>query len=121
MKTQTVIMNASTVKEAKERAHNQYRDRAIYIRPYKYASKGNNFYEFVVFNTTTQAYKALHATNFTENQTVKSLKTGDVLQVKKIKDTLLICIDPNEPMKSYPMGMMQPTYILSKKNAVIID
>jgi hypothetical protein len=114
-------MNAATVKEAKERAYNQYRDRAIYVRPYKYASRGNNFYEFVVFATVSQAYKALHATNFTENQTVKSLKTGDVLQVKKIKDTLLICIDPNEPKRNYPMGFFQPTYILSKKNAIIID
>lgn len=76
MKTQTVIINASTVKEAKKHAYNQYRDRVIYVRPYRYASRGNNFYEFVVFATVTQAYKALHATNFTENQTVKSLKTG---------------------------------------------
>lgn len=59
-------------------------------------------------------------TNFTENQMVKSAKTGDVLQVKKIKDTLLICIDPTEKKEWYPMGLMQPSYILSKENAIII-
>lgn len=61
-----------------------------------------------------------HKTYFTENQKVKSEMTGDVLVVKKIKSTLLICINPKEKKQYYPMGLMQPTYILSKKNAIII-
>lgn len=58
---------------------------------------------------------------FSENQKVKSTMTGDVLVVKKIKSTLLICIDPKEKKEYYPMGLMQPTYILSKKNAIPIN
>lgn len=44
----TVIMMASNKKEAKELAKKQYGTKATYIKPYKYASKGNNFYEFKV-------------------------------------------------------------------------
>ena len=44
----TVIMLASNKKEAKQRAFMQYGNTAIYIKPYRYASKGNNFYEFKV-------------------------------------------------------------------------
>lgn len=48
LKKQSVIIMASNKKEAKERAYNEYRDRAEYVAPYRYASKGNNFYEFEV-------------------------------------------------------------------------
>ena len=44
----TTIIMASSKKEAKEIAFNQYRYRAEYVKPYRYASKGNNFYEFKV-------------------------------------------------------------------------
>lgn len=37
---------ASTKKEAKVLAHKEYGNKATYVKPYHYASKGNNFYEF---------------------------------------------------------------------------
>ena len=47
-KTKTVIMMASNIKDAKYQASIQYGDKSTYIKPYHYASKGNNFYEFSV-------------------------------------------------------------------------
>lgn len=46
MKNQTVIINASSKKEAKELALKDYGAMAIYVKPYHYASRRNNFYEF---------------------------------------------------------------------------
>jgi hypothetical protein len=42
----TVIIMASSIKEAKQIAVTNYGETAVYIKPYRYASKGNNFYEF---------------------------------------------------------------------------
>ena len=46
MKKQTLIMMASTKQEAKVIADKQYGNKATYVKPYRYVSKGNNFYEF---------------------------------------------------------------------------
>ncbi len=42
IETKTYIFMASSIKEAKQIAGPDY----IYVKPYKYASKGNNFYQF---------------------------------------------------------------------------
>lgn len=47
----TIIMLASCIKEAKQFMTNQYGlGNWLYIKPYRYASKGNNFYEFKVIS-----------------------------------------------------------------------
>ena len=42
----TVIIMAANVKEAKQISLDNYGANCQYIKPYRYASKGNNFYEF---------------------------------------------------------------------------
>lgn len=42
----TIIKMASSKKEAIEQMTADYGDAYVYLTPYKYASKGNNFYEF---------------------------------------------------------------------------
>lgn len=39
---------ASTKKEAKQIAEKGYGSQIEYVKPYRYASKGNNFYEFLL-------------------------------------------------------------------------
>ena len=45
MEKKIIIILASNKKEAKEIASKNY-EGAIYEKPYRYASKGNNFYQF---------------------------------------------------------------------------
>jgi hypothetical protein len=42
----TIIIMASNIKEAKQIALEGYGTQCQYVKPYKYSSKGNNFYEF---------------------------------------------------------------------------
>ena len=51
---QTVIVMASNKKEAKERAQLNYGSKVQYEKPYHYASKGNNFYQFKIYNDGKQ-------------------------------------------------------------------
>lgn len=45
----TVIIMESSIKMAKQRASDNYGlGNWVYIKPYRYASKGNNFYEFKI-------------------------------------------------------------------------
>jgi len=44
----TIIIMASNKKEALMIAAKEYGSKCAYVAPYKYASKGNNFYEFVL-------------------------------------------------------------------------
>lgn len=44
--SKTIIILASNKKEAKEIALKQYGKLCTYVSPYKYSSKGNNFYQF---------------------------------------------------------------------------
>lgn len=46
----TIIIMAANKKESKEIALTNYGPFCKYIKPYKYASKGNNFYQFSLPN-----------------------------------------------------------------------
>ena len=43
-----IIIMAANKKEAKSIALSEYGEKAEFIKPYRYASRGNNFYEFRV-------------------------------------------------------------------------
>lgn len=44
----TEIVMARNIKEAKRIAYSSHGEKAHYVAPYRYASKGNNFYEFLI-------------------------------------------------------------------------
>lgn len=46
----TVIIVASSIKEAKQIALKEYGSAAKYDKPYHYGTKGNNFYQFTLNN-----------------------------------------------------------------------
>ena len=42
----TIIIFSSNKRKAISQAKKDYGDKIEYVKPYRYASKGNNFYEF---------------------------------------------------------------------------
>lgn len=77
METQTIIMNASTKKEAMQLALSQYGENAVYVSPYRYASKGNNFYEFKLLGYyVIENQKWVRATRYNLNE-MKQIKLYD--------------------------------------------
>lgn len=73
----TVVIMASTVKEAKEIALKNYGESVSYLKPYRYASKGNNFYEFVYTIITKPRKKKRQTVEFEGN--IYSLKSNKIV------------------------------------------
>lgn len=72
----TVVIMASTKKEAKDIAKTNYGETAVFERVFRYASKGNNFYEF-----SYQEKSMLNIPGDAETLSLSDLKPETVKQV----------------------------------------